>query len=100
MCTCVNIQNGVMAAFEVTTNTYSITVTWTNDDVKSLANFTIALERTVVYTGRTGSTSPYTKSGLTAGTTHIVQIETYTTDGRLNTPVAAAYALSMLSNNK
>ena len=89
-----------MADFEVTTDTGSITVTWTNDDVKSLANFTIALDRDVKYTGGSWSTSPHHLTGLTAGTRYTVEIEVYTTGGRHATPVAAYYTLSMCRINE
>ena len=91
-----------MAAFEVTTDTDSITVTWTDDDAKSLADFTIALDGVERYRSR-GSvrTYPYRyhMAGLAAGTSHTVQIQTYTTDGAGYTPLAASYTLSKLSSN-
>ena len=102
MFTCVNIQSGVMATFEVTTDTDSITITWTDDDVRSLANFTIALGGVERYRARGSSpTSPYhyRMAGLAAATSHTVQIQTYTTDGAGYTPLAASYTLSMLSSN-
>ena len=52
------------------------------------------------YTGRSWSTSPYRMSGLTAGTSYIVQIDTYTKDGVYRAPVAAFYTLSMLNSSE
>ena len=53
-----------MAAFEVTTDTDSITVTWTIDDVKSLASFTIELDHEVKYSRSSPPASPYRLTGL------------------------------------
>ena len=100
ICICVYIQSGVMATFEVTTDTDSITITWTNNDVQSLANFTIALDRVVRYTGGSGSRYSFRMSGLTAGARYIVEIHGYTTAGQPRTPVGAYYTLSMLSSNE
>ena len=89
-----------MAAFEVTTDTDSITVTWTADDDSKFVNFTISLDYVVQYTGGSGYRSPYRMQGLTAGTTHTVQIQAYTTTGNTDTPIGARYTLSMLSSNE
>ena len=85
-----------MADFEVTTDTDSITITWTLDDVKSVAaNFIIKLDDKEKYRGDNAPTSPYTLTGLMAGTTYTVILEfTTTRNGESNTPVGAWYTTS------
>ena len=84
-----------MAAFEVTTDTDRITVTWTNDDIKSLASFTIELDHEVKYSQSSPPASPYRLTGLTAGTRYIMEIQVSTTDGETHIPVVAQFTTSM-----
>ena len=85
-----------MATFEVTTDTDSITITWTDEDVRSVdGSFTIELDYKEKYSGSSAPTSPYRLTGLTAGTRYIIVIQFSTTYGGTNTPVAERITTSM-----